>query len=475
MTRTHIDFLDEKDKLLPKKPRRKIKLFSKACLYLLIIVGVLFVSSSFGVITSSEHLAKTFGNVSLWGQIKHLMGSEDKKIAGQEEDRINVLLLGIGGEDHDGPYLTDTNIIASFKPSTKQVALISIPRDLLVPVPNYGWQRINSADSFGEKINPGRGGELTARVVSEIFNLPIHYYVRIDFAGFKQIIDDLGGINIEVENTLDDPMYPVKGKEMATTTQRYEHLVIKQGWQHMDGDLALKYVRSRHAIGIEGSDFARSKRQQKVLMAVKEKVLSFSTLANPYKVSRVMETLSQHLATNFQVWEALALFNLGKDVKEENITRRVLDDSPDGPLYSAVLEDGAFVLRPKAGNFSQLQFIASNIFNTETKETDIVKPKIIEIKNGTKINGLAFRTSQYLESFGYRVVKMANAPTQDYQKTVVYNLTGNPDNKTAENLAKILSAELATALPDWLMDTSTKPVSPDAEALIILGQDRKGL
>jgi hypothetical protein len=188
-----------------------------------------------------------------------------------------------------------------------------------------------------------------------------------------------------------------------------------------------------------------------------------------------METLSQHLATNFQVWEALALFNLGKDVKEENITRRVLDDSPDGPLYSAVLEDGAFVLRPKAGNFSQLQFIASNIFNTETKETDIVKPKIIEIKNGTKINGLAFRTSQYLESFGYRVVKMANAPTQDYQKTVVYNLTGNPDNKTAENLAKILSAELATALPDWLMDTSTKPVSPDAEALIILGQDRKGL
>ncbi|MFA6410800.1 MAG: LCP family protein, partial [Candidatus Buchananbacteria bacterium] len=191
--RTNIDFLDESDKLVAKPKKKKIRTFGKIIIYLLVIGGIIFISSSVGVISSGEHLAQTFGNVSLWGQIKHLISSDSKKLAGQEDDRINILLLGIGGENHDGPYLTDTNIIASFKPSTKQVALVSIPRDLLVPIPGYGWMKINHADAYGELKNPGRGGELSSQVVSQVFNIPIHYYVRIDFAGFKQIIDDLGG------------------------------------------------------------------------------------------------------------------------------------------------------------------------------------------------------------------------------------------------------------------------------------------
>ncbi|MFA5021711.1 MAG: LCP family protein [Patescibacteria group bacterium] len=499
--RSHIDFLDEKDKLVAKPKKKKLRLISKIIIYLLIIGGILFVSSTYGIITSGEHLAQTFGNVSLWGQIKHLISSDSKKIAGQDEDRINILLLGIGGENHDGPYLTDTNIIVSFKPSTKQVALISIPRDLLVPIPNYGWLKINHADAYGELANPGRGGELSSQVVSNVFNIPIHYYVRIDFSGFKQIVDDLGGITVNVENTLDDPMYPVAGKENATTTQRYEHLYIKPGQQYLNGSLALKFVRSRHALGIEGSDFARSKRQQKVLMAIKDKGLSFGTLINPYKISRVMDTLSQHLATNLQVWEIIELYNLGRNIDEQNIINRVVDDSPDGPLYDAITEQGAFVLKPKAGNFSELQEIAQNIFNyslveeeksvttniepkkvttntnTNTSSTNptIAKPKKIEIQNGTKINGLASRTALYLKSLGYQIVKMGNAPTQDYQKTVIYNLSTDSNNKTAENIAKLLDSEVASALPDWVTSTSTRKVSASAEVLIILGQDRQDL
>ena len=472
MTRTEIDFLNEKDKL-PKIPKKKIKSISKLITYILIIFIILLIFFGVDIITSGENLAQTLGNVGLWGQIKHLIGSEDKKLDGEDEDRINILLLGMGGIEHEGPYLTDTMILASFKPSTKQVALISIPRDLTVPIPGYGWRKINNANSIGEVNNPGAGGELAKQVISQVFNIPIHYYVRIDFAGFKKIVDDLGGVTIEVENTLDDEYYPVPGKETATTTERYEHLYIEAGKTQMDGELALKYVRSRQAKGIEGSDFARSKRQQQVLTAVKEKGLSFGTLANPYKVSRIMDTLAQHLSTDLEVWEIIRLFNLGKDVDQESFIHRVFDDSPTGLLYSALTEEGAFILQPKAGDFSELQLVVKNIFDPELAAK--MQPKRIEIQNGTKINGLASQTAQYLQSLGYQVTRLKNAPTQDYQKTVIYNLAENPEDKTTAELADLLKAEVAQTIPDWAEATTTSQVSPYTDILIILGQDRKDL
>ena len=472
MTRTEIDFLNEKDKL-PKIPKKKIKSISKLITYVLIIFIILLIFFGVDIITSGENLAQTLGNVGLWGQIKHLIGSEDKKLDGEDEDRINILLLGMGGIEHEGPYLTDTMILASFKPSTKQVALISIPRDLTVPIPGYGWRKINNANSIGEVNNPGAGGELAKQVISQVFDIPIHYYVRIDFAGFKKIVDDLGGVTIEVENTLDDEYYPVPGKETATTTERYEHLYIEAGKTQMDGELALKYVRSRQAKGIEGSDFARSKRQQQVLTAVKEKGLSFGTLANPYKVSRIMDTLAQHLSTDLEVWEIIRLFNLGKDVDQESFIHRVFDDSPTGLLYSALTEEGAFILQPKAGDFSELQLVVKNIFDPELAAK--MQPKRIEIQNGTKINGLASQTAQYLQSLGYQVTRLKNAPTQDYQKTVIYNLAENPEDKTTAELADLLKAEVAQTIPDWAEATTTSQVSPYTDILIILGQDRKDL
>lgn len=471
MTRTEINFLDEKDKLL-KKPKRKIFFISKTLVSLLIIFIILLIFFGINIISSGENLAKTLGNLSLWQQIKHLIGSEDKKLAGEEEDRINILLLGMGGEGHEGPYLSDTIILASFKPSTKQVALISIPRDLYVPIPGYGWRKINNANAFGEVTQPGEGSKFASQVIGNVFGLPIHYYIRIDFAGFVKIIDDLGGVTINVENTLDDEYYPVKGKESATTSERFEHLYIAKGQKHLAGEMALKYVRSRQAKGIEGSDFARSQRQQKVLLAVKEKTLTFSTLINPYKINRLTNTLSQHLKTNLQIWEIIRLFQLGKEGKYEDIINRVFDDSPNGPLYSTINGGGAFILSPKAGDFSELQDIVQNIFGAGG--TNQQKVKRIEIQNGTKINGLAFRTSQYLQSLGYEVIKIKNAPTQDYQKTVIYNLTGTEENlQNITALAKLIAAEVSLILPEWLTSTTSPATSPNADILIILGLDQQ--
>lgn len=472
MDKPELNFLDEQDKLV-KKPKKKLTLISKLIIYLLIIFVILIIIFGYNVIASGENLSQTFGNVGLWGQIQHLIGSDDKKLKGEDGDRVNVALLGMAGGAHYGPLLTDTIIIASIKPSTEEVALISIPRDLVVQIPGYGWRKINHANAFGEVQNPDHGGELASQVISQTFNIPIHYYIRVDFAGFENVIDDLGGITIEVENLLDDKRFPILGKETATTSERYEHLYVEPGRVKMDGELALKYARSRQAKGIEGSDFARSKRQQQVLLAVKDKGLSLGTLANPIKISRLMDTLAKHLSTNLEVWEILRFFNIGKNINGDNVIRRVFDDSPDSPLYSQVTEEGAFILTPKAGNFSELQLITQNIFDPEAIAQ--LQPKQIEINNGTRITGLAYRHSEYLQSLGYLVTNLKNAPTQDYQKTVIYDLIEDENDETAENIAKLLDAEISQVIPIWVSSSTSKHVSPSTDILIILGQDRKDL
>jgi len=428
MRRTDIDFLNEQDKLV-KKPKKKVKRISKLVIYLLIIFVILVIFFGTKVVSSGENLSQTLGEVGLWGQIQHLIGSGDKKLQGESDDRINALLLGMGGKTHDGPFLTDTMILASFKPSTSEASLISIPRDLVAQIPGYGWRKINHANAFGEIQNPGKGGELASKIVSQTFGVPIHYYVRMDFSGFEKIIDSLGGITVDVENLLDDEKYPIPGKETATTTERYEHLVVEPGEVKMDGSLALKFVRSRQAKGIEGSDFARSERQQKVLLAAKNKALSFTTLANPVKISNMLDAISQHLTTNIKIWEMVKMFNLSKDFDKDSITRRVFNDGPTGELVASFTEEGAFVLSPKTGNFAEIQFIVQNIFDPEAIVK--VQPKEIEINNGTKITGLAFRHSEYLQSLGYQVTNLKNAPTQDYRKTVIYDLIESEDDQRA--------------------------------------------
>ena len=184
-----------------------------------------------------------------------------------------------------------------------------------------------------------------------------------------------------------------------------------------------------------------------------------------------MDALSQHLATNLQVWEILRLFNLSQEVKEGNIIDRVFDDSPDSILYSTITADGAFVIEPKAGDFFQLQTIVQNIFDPQALAQ--AQPTRLEIQNGTKVEGLAYRHAQYLQSLGYQVIRTKNAPTQDYQTTVIYNLGDQP--QTAQNLAKLLAAEPASVLPNWITSTSSPAVSPNADILIILGADRQNL
>lgn len=305
-----------------------------------------------------------------------------------QDQRVNILLLGIGGGSHEGPNLTDTIIFASIDPKNKKVTMVTLPRDLWVPDLDA---KINYAYASGEAGKKKKGLMLAKAAVGKILGQKIDYGFRIDFNGFIKAVDRMGGLDIDVARSFDDYAYPLSGKEdelcgvteesvasmsaqiaSGSATEfdlfpcRYEHLHFDKGVQHMDGDTALKYVRSRHALGPEGSDFARSQRQERVINAFKDKVFSAGTLLNPITLVSLYDTFQASIDTDIQKKEYDDFVKLAQKMKGSTTKNYVIDtgdesvDRPDllvNPPLSPDRYGGAWVLVPKAGpsNYTQIQ------------------------------------------------------------------------------------------------------------------------
>lgn len=346
----------------PRKTRGgKGKFFKIAVVFfiLLTVGGLVVLRPSFGF---SAFLTP----VSVFSKIVH-----PQKIV-STDGRTNVLLIAVdsredidprceGAVDGGGPGLTDTIILASLGMKEKDIVLISIPRDLWVDTVSYEG-KINGAYSFGE--GGVAGADLLSRVVGGVTGVPVHYYAVVDFQGFEKAIDVLGGVEVDVERPFDDYKYPVRGEECAEKEEdKWEHIHFDAGLQSMDGDRALKFVRSRHSQGPEGSDFARSRRQQKVLLAVKRKFFSLSTFSNWEKVRNLYETFEDYVLTNFNFWELEQLFRWAQDMENMEIKMEVLDGQQG--LLHAVREEGryhnAWVLIPRAGDYSNVRDYIENL------------------------------------------------------------------------------------------------------------------
>ncbi|MCL5438668.1 MAG: LCP family protein [Patescibacteria group bacterium] len=293
----------------------------------------------------------------------------------KSDHNINLLLLGIGGGKHEGPNLTDTIIFASLDPEKKTVSLVSIPRDLWVSDIDG---KINTAYSIGESKKTGGGILLTRALVSKILGQPIDYTIRVDFDGFVKAVDSVGGLDIDVENTFDDYEYPIEGKEndacghteeeiqvLATSSSmvdafpcRYIHVHFDKGLRHMDGDTVLKFVRSRHAKGEEGTDFARNKRQEKVIAAFKNKLFSTDVILNPVKVVSLYSAISDNVDTDIEQTEFDDFVRLAQKMKDAKIQSIVLDTDNEKNQGSGLLinppigeeYNNQWVLIPKLGN-----------------------------------------------------------------------------------------------------------------------------
>lgn len=387
--------------------------------------------------------------------LKQFFLAQDTPLAGEAEEEIRILLLGIAGEGHDGGTLTDTMILATIKVPKNgedtKVGLVSIPRDLVVNIPGYDFRKINSAYAYG-------GAKLARESAEELLGFSIPYYAVVDFDGFKQIINDLGGVEISVEEGFTDSLYPdEKGGYLPP-------IIFETGRQHMEGERALQFVRSRHGSGNEGTDFARSKRQQLVLRAVKDKLAGMRVLANLGLLGRLLDEFSKHLRTNLAPHELKRIYDLVRNIGKQDI--RALAINHEGALVcDQIAEDtGAYLLVPCAGlgqytairNLVKNQFLVSDISE---------ESPVIEIQNAAHIDLLAQRVQQFL-NLPYLKISIGNfRAAAAFDQTTIYDNTGGGKKRSLSYLQKKLGAAIARS--PFPFPTTAK----SADFVIILAPD----
>jgi len=443
------------------EPKKRLGRFAVFFIVLLLSIGSIAFSTN---IVFSDHPVIDLGANTFLGQIRAFVRAGDRKLVGESDDRVNILILGIGGAGHDGPELTDTVIVASLKPSTGKVALLSVPRDLLMTTADYGQVKLNAINAYAEAKAKGSGPAAEAAALSAALGEPIDYWARIDFNGFEKIINAIGGVDVTVDRSFTDTTFPVSDASDLVKTVSFS-----AGAQHMDGKTALEFARSRHGNNGEGSDFARSKRQEKIMLAAREKLLKAGTLLNPFTMDSLFETVKGSLLTNLQTWETIRLAQTVSGIKTADISMHVMSDQ--NILVNGMTDEGSFVLRPKNDDWGSVMTFAAGVFdapdaaNAASAAATAAAPIRIEVENGTAVAGLAQRTANSLMAAGFAVSKIGNAPDRAYDRSVIYDLSKGSHSGAVGKIRSVVDANVASSLPVSI----TAP--PDADFLIILGKN----
>ncbi|MEJ2749054.1 MAG: LCP family protein [Anaerolineae bacterium] len=247
-------------------------------------------------------------------------------------ERVNILLMGIDRRPGEAFISrTDTMMIVSIDPAGNRASILSVPRDLYVVIPGRGRDRINTAFVYGAAgNNPAGGAALSMQTVEYNLGVPISHYVLVDFSAVVQGVDILGGIDVNVPFTINDPTFP-------DMYYGYDPLYIPAGLQHMDGALALKYARTRHV----DNDFGRAQRQQQVILAARDKALSLGITGLLAKAPLLYQQMEQGIRTDLSLEQIVSLAKTASEIPSENIQNDVLDYDY---VSSYLTEAGAQVL-----------------------------------------------------------------------------------------------------------------------------------
>ncbi len=392
---------------------------------------------------------------------------DPSKLKGEGDGRVNILLLGRGGEGHEGADLTDTIILASIDPIAKEAALVSIPRDLYVPVVDNGSMKINAVFSTGKQLylnnlsretnqtyrqSEDAGFKLLEDTLQESLGVPIHYHAMVDFAGFEEAINTVGGVTINAPSAVQESLY-INGRNY--------NLDVQPGTRSMDGFEALAYSRSRYTSA--RGDFDRSERQRIVLTALKDKIMSAGTFGNPQKMTELVGNFGNHVSTNFSVEDLQRLYQLSQEINSSKISSIGFADPPNSFVTTSNI-GGQSVVVPTAGegNFKDLQSYLRNVLLDSYLKSENASVLVL---NGTNVPGLANAKAEELKSFGYRVERVENAPTKGYEKSVVVDMRGGDKKYTRNYLEKRFSVPAVNTLPD----NTIQPGS--ADFVIIIGND----
>jgi LCP family protein required for cell wall assembly len=357
----------------------------------------------------------------------------------------------------EGPPRTDTIMLVSLDPVGMTAGILSIPRDLWVNIPGFGFDKINKAYFDAEAYRlPGGGPALAMQTVQDLLGIPVNYYAVVDFYSFTTLIDDIGGIDVNVpESTLKiDPIGP------GNTIK------LHKGLNHLDGATALAYARDRNTAG---GDFDRARRQQQVIYAIRDKVLSLNMLPTlAASAPKLYRAAANGLRTNLTLDQVIALAWTAKGIPSQNITSGII--GPD-QLQSITSINGLEVLVP---NLSKVQELRNQVLNASgapvppppVLDPAAIAPKEgaqIELINGSGAAGLAAATKDYLVRHGFSADKiiLADAPIR-YPSTQVIDFSGMP--YTVDYLVELMHISPSNAL-------SQAALQKGIDVQVILGAD----
>ncbi len=372
--------------------------------------------------------------------------------------RVSLLLLGVDYRDWSSSRdysRSDTMILITLDPVTRTAGILSIPRDLWVAIPGFKHGKINTAYYLGDAHKlPGGGPGLAVKTVEQFLGVPINFYAQVDFSVFVRFIDEIGGVKIDVpeEITVD-----LLGSGSSTKK------TLQPGVQVLPGEWALAYARARYT---EGGDFDRAQRQQQVIMAIRDRIISFDML--PILISKadvLYQELSSGIRTNLGIDQIIKLAILASQVPDDQITRGVINEkyvlfgrSPDNLSILIPIIDKIHVLRDDI-------FASSGALNPLTPGNDmermIAEGARVSIQNGTNAVGLAGSTAQYLNSIGMNVVNSSDNP-QNATLTTLIDHSGKP--YTSSYLVDLMGISALKIIHDYNPNSA-------ADVEVILGND----
>lgn len=426
----------------PKKTRNTGKIVKRSVLVVcLLIIG-------FG---------SWFGGQLWWNGRKVLRGGSSSALAvnaetdpyslkGEGDGRVNILLIGKGGDEHDGGQLTDSLMIASIDPINYGVTMLSIPRDLWVKPTGLWAMKINAVyNSAKEQAlykSPNAkdaaeqaGIDALEKTVEEHMGVNVHYYGMIDFIAFQDAVNAIGGVDITLTEPYSD----------ATMRIGKKYLSLPAGTTHLDGATALGFARSRH--GAARGDFDRGANQQIIAVAIKDKVLSLGTFSNPIRVSQLLGTFGNRVRTSFGMDDITRLYELSKQINSANIKHVDLAQTDSAVVKTGTVGNQS-VVYPIAGinDFTKVQaFVRSQL-----KDGFLIKenPTVI-VLNGTTTVGIAAKKADELKAYGYNVIQVADAPTKDFTQTQLVDQTSGVKKYTKRYLEQRIGVQSVKSLEGY--------------------------
>ncbi|MEJ0073083.1 MAG: LCP family protein [Candidatus Saccharibacteria bacterium] len=413
-------------KVTRKRASKKMVIFRSAAVCLLVLLS----TAGFLGWKAYSKFHKVFHGTSTVAALASKPVTPDL-LKGEGDGRVNILLLGIGGPGHDGPDLTDTIMLLSVDPVNNTATMLSVPRDLWVnqPIPYFGsQQKINAAYESGKYHYLGHNDASSANaaaveagfsnldaVIKTVLDVNVNYHMLVDFQAFKQAVDTVGGVTVNVPTELYDPTMAWENHNSP--------ILAAAGVQQMNGTQALLYARSRETT----SDFARGQRQRQILVALKDKVLTAGTLSNPAKIDALMNAFGDNVYSDLSTQGATRLFSIMQKIGDNNIDSIGLTDPPHA-LVTTDHVGTTSVDRPLAG-FNDYADIQSYV-RSQIPDGYIIKEKApVTVVGAT--TAVATAATTLLKSYGYDVTATTTASVSSTQ---VVDLSGGKDPFTLHYL-----------------------------------------